>query len=146
MHPLRDTLQYPHRVGQPGDGNRTLQTGQAENSRLAMHSDQFGLSGDSPFEGTVEIANIVLLARSSLCSQHTKSELKRNPSRAEEDIWSSVASKLTMHSDQMKSGFSGSGNTADLACRRWPMLGSFTRRYLCSHDNGSTIFHRLCDV
>ena len=30
-----------------------------------------------------------------------------------------------------------------LACRRLPMLGSFTRRYLCSHDNGSTIFHRL---
>ena len=97
------------------------QTGQAENSRLAIHSDQFGLSGDYPLDSMLEIANIVILARSSLCSQYTKP-------------------------DHMKSGCSGSGNAADLACRRLPMLGSFTRRYLCSRDNGSTIFHRLCDA
>jgi len=89
---------------------------------------------DYPFDSMLEIANIVILPQSSLCSQYTKSGLRRNPSRAEEDIWSSVASKLMMSSDQMKS--------ADLAaCRRLPMLGSFTPRYLCSHDNGSAIFH-----
>ena len=94
----------------------------------------------------LEIANIGILARTSLCSQHTKSGSKQNQSRAEV-IWSSVASKLTMHSDQMTSGFSGSGDTADLvAYRRLPMLGSFTRTYLCSHHNRSTIFHRLCDA
>ena len=58
--------------------------------------------------------------------------------RAEEDIWSSVASELMMCSDQVV--------VEILPIWRLPMLGSFTRRYLCSHDNGSTIFHLLCDA
>ena len=109
---------------------------------------KIGLSGDSTHLTSCWRSPIYIgiLARSSLCSQHTKSGSKQNQSRAE-DIWSSVASKLTMHSDQMTSGFSGSGDTADLvAYRRLPMLGSFTRTYLCSHHNRSTIFHRLCDA